>query len=171
MRKCDTHHTRSIKPNSAVNLSLIPGLDVCCDVVQHLQGVPRTCSKHFQFFLFVRYRTLILLAPSLELSFIWNVTRCIPRIIWMAAFAQYCLYYPSRYAGYIVCVCRMVTDRIVFVNRPVDPGSTQGSHRPKSVTRNKYSYRTRERPSIKLVELTINNHVGEVHKHYITNGI
>ena len=44
MRECDIHHTRSIKTNSAVNLSRKPGLDVCCDLLQHLQGVPRTCN-------------------------------------------------------------------------------------------------------------------------------
>ena len=32
---------------------------------------------------------------------------------------------PTLYAGYIVSVHRMVTE-----NRPVDPGSIQGSHRP-----------------------------------------
>ena len=42
-------------------------------------------------------------------------------------------------------------------NRPVDPGSTQGSHRPISSMRNKY--RTRERPNLKLVELSINNDI------------
>ena len=44
MRECDIHHTRSIKTNSAVNLKRKPGLDLCCDLLQHLQGVPRTCS-------------------------------------------------------------------------------------------------------------------------------
>ena len=43
MRECDIHHTRSIQTNSAVNLSRNPGLDLCCDLLQHLQGVPRTC--------------------------------------------------------------------------------------------------------------------------------
>ena len=45
---------------------------------------------------------------------------------------------------------------IVFVNRPVDPGSTQGSHRPISFMNKD---RTRERPTIQLVELSINNHI------------
>ena len=44
MRECDIHHTRAIKTNSAVNLSCKPGLDLCCDLLQHLQEVPRTCS-------------------------------------------------------------------------------------------------------------------------------
>ena len=44
MRECDIHHTRSIKTNSAVNLSRKHGLDPCCDLLQHLQGVPRTCT-------------------------------------------------------------------------------------------------------------------------------
>ena len=46
MRECDIHHTRSIKTinNSAVNLSRKPGLHLCCDLLQHLQEVPRICS-------------------------------------------------------------------------------------------------------------------------------
>ena len=39
MREWDIHHTRSIKTNNAVNLSRKPGLDLCCDLLQHLQGV------------------------------------------------------------------------------------------------------------------------------------
>ena len=42
MRECDVHQTPSIKANSAVSLSRKPGLDLCCDLLQHLQGVPRT---------------------------------------------------------------------------------------------------------------------------------
>ena len=44
-------HARSIKTNSAVNLRRKPGLDVCCDLLQHLQGVPRICiytPKYFE---------------------------------------------------------------------------------------------------------------------------
>ena len=52
MRECDVHYARPIKTNSAVNLSRMPGLDLCCDLLQHLQVV----------------RTSILLVPSLELS-------------------------------------------------------------------------------------------------------
>ena len=44
MRECDIHHTRAIKTNSAVDLSRKPGLDFCCDLLQQLQEVPRTCS-------------------------------------------------------------------------------------------------------------------------------
>ena len=43
MTECDIHHTRFIKTNSGVNLSRKPGLDLCCDLLQQLQGVPRTC--------------------------------------------------------------------------------------------------------------------------------
>ena len=43
MRECDIHHTRSIKTNSTVNLSRKPGLDLGCDLLQHIKGVPRTC--------------------------------------------------------------------------------------------------------------------------------
>ena len=39
MRECDIHHTRSIKTISSVNLSRKPGLDLCCDLLQSLQGV------------------------------------------------------------------------------------------------------------------------------------
>ena len=57
MTECDIHHTRAIKTNSAVNLSRKLGLDLCCDLLQHLQGyhapvvftlsyVNRFCSSH-----------------------------------------------------------------------------------------------------------------------------
>ena len=85
MRECDIHHTRSIKTNSAVNLSRKPGLDVCCDLLRHSQGVPRTCS------FYIIIRTSILLVPSsLKLSFIWNATRSNSRRIRMTFFAQFC---------------------------------------------------------------------------------
>ena len=58
MRECDIHRTRAIKANSAVNLNREPGLDLCCDLMQHLQGVPRTCSFS------IITRTSILLVPS-----------------------------------------------------------------------------------------------------------
>ena len=71
---------------------------------------------------------------------------------------------PTLYAGYIVSVHRMVTR-----NRPVDPGSIQGSHRPiVYILHDDKIYNTRERPSVKFVKLSINNHiVGLVHKHHI----
>ena len=47
MRECDVHYARPIKTNSAVNLSRKPGLDLCCDLLQHVQGVPRTCFLVF----------------------------------------------------------------------------------------------------------------------------
>ena len=58
MRECDVQHTRAIKTNSAVNLSRKPGLDLCCDLLQHVQGVPRTCS------FYIIIRTSILLVPA-----------------------------------------------------------------------------------------------------------
>ena len=61
------HHTRSIRTNSAINLSLKPGLELCCDLLQHLQEVPRTCIL-FSFDMMYTMRTFILLVPSLELS-------------------------------------------------------------------------------------------------------
>ena len=51
MRECDIHHTRSIKTNSGVNLSCKAGQDLCCDLLQHLRGVPRTRS----FWVFTSY--------------------------------------------------------------------------------------------------------------------
>ena len=55
MREGDIHHTRSIKTNSAVNLSRKPGLDLCCDLLQHLQGVLRTCRlKKKSYYIIVR---------------------------------------------------------------------------------------------------------------------
>ena len=51
MRECDIRHTRAIKTSLGVNLSRKPGLDLCCDLLQHLQGVPRTCS----FWVFTSY--------------------------------------------------------------------------------------------------------------------
>ena len=71
---------------SAVNLSRKPGLDLCCDLLQHLQGVPRSCS----FYKIIR--TSILLVPSLKLSFNWSVTRSNSRIIWMAFFINFVLF-------------------------------------------------------------------------------
>ena len=88
MRECDIHHTRSIKTTSGVNLSRKPGLDLCYDLLQHLHGVPRTCS----FWVFTSY-TYIDFAPPhhlSSLSYIWNVTRSNSRIMWMAVFAQFC---------------------------------------------------------------------------------
>ena len=78
MRECDIQYTRSIKTNSGVNLRRKPGLDLCCDLLQHLQGVPRACS----FWVFTSYHisTSILLASLRTRTQIvfhtrWNVTR------------------------------------------------------------------------------------------------
>ena len=48
---------------------------------------------------------------------------------------------PTLYAGYVVSVNRMV-----MKNRPVDPGSIEGSHRPISFTRIKYRTRPNRLP-------------------------
>ena len=48
---------------------------------------------------------------------------------------------PTLYAGYIVSVHRMFME-----NRPVDPGSIQGSHRPVSFMRIKYRTRANDLP-------------------------
>ena len=46
---------------------------------------------------------------------------------------------PTPYEGYIVSVHRMVME-----NRPVDPGSIQGSHRPMSFIRIKHRTRAND---------------------------
>ena len=54
---------------------------------------------------------------------------------------------------------------MVMENRPVDPGSIQGSHRPISFIRIKHRTRAND---IFCVKLSINNHiVGLVHKNHI----
>ena len=63
---------------------------------------------------------------------------------------------PTLYEDYIVSVHRMVMG-----NRPVDPGSIQGSHRPISFIRIKH----RTRANDILCKLSINNHIVRlVHK-------
>ena len=65
---------------------------------------------------------------------------------------------PTLYEGYIISVHIMVME-----NRPVDPGSIHGSHRPMSFIRIKH--RTRANNFFLFVKLSINNHiVGLVHK-------
>ena len=67
---------------------------------------------------------------------------------------------PTLYEGYMVSVHRMVME-----NRPVDPGSIQGSHRPISFIRIKQN--TRERFFAKL---SISNHIVRlVHKNHTIN--
>ena len=71
---------------------------------------------------------------------------------------------PTLYEGYIVSVHRMVTE-----NRPVDPGSIQGSNRPTYIL---HKDKTEHARTIFCVKLSINNHiVGLIHKNrtYYTN--
>ena len=57
---------------------------------------------------------------------------------------------------------------IVLENRPVDPGSIQGSHRPISFMR----INIQVEHARTIVKLSINNHVlGLVNKNHIINGI
>ena len=73
---------------------------------------------------------------------------------------------PTLCEGYIVVSVR----RKVMENRPVDPGSIQGSHRPISFIRIKH----RTRANVFFVKLinSINNHiVGLVHESHIINEI
>ena len=48
---------------------------------------------------------------------------------------------PTLYEGYLASVHRMVIE-----NRPVDPGRIQGSHRPTSFMRTKYTTRANDLP-------------------------
>ena len=74
---------------------------------------------------------------------------------------------PTLYEGYIVSVHRMVME-----NRPVDPGSIQGSHRYISFMRIKYRTRANDVLFFVVVKLSINNHiVGLVHKNHIIKEI
>ena len=71
---------------------------------------------------------------------------------------------PNLYEGYIVSVHRMVME-----NRPVDPGSIQGSHRPISFIRIKHRTRANDF-FVKLSITPSNNHiVGLVHKRHNIN--
>ena len=125
MRECDNHHTHSIKTNSAVNLSRKPGLDLCCDLLQHLQGVPRTCTCSF----YIITRTSILLASSLQSVLTFN--NIIMHIL------------PLPPCG----LSSIRAQNVFWQHRPCkivlfDPGGTQGSHRPGiSFMRNKYRTR------------------------------
>ena len=66
---------------------------------------------------------------------------------------------PTLYEGYVVSVHRMVME-----NRPVDPGSIQGNHRPISFIKIKHGTRANDM----LCKLSINNRmVGLVHKNHI----
>ena len=67
---------------------------------------------------------------------------------------------PALYEGYIVSVHRMVME-----NRPVYPGSIQGSHLLTSFIRIKHKTRAND-----FCEMIINNHiVGLIHKNHILN--
>ena len=59
------------------------------------------------------------------------------RLVWSLIYMQTCDLY--RILGYIVSVHRMV-----MKNRPVDPGSIQGSHRPISLIRIKHRTRAND---------------------------
>ena len=92
--ECDIDHTRSIKTNTAVSLSRKPRLDLCCDLLQHLQGVLRTCRKKTNscsVFTLSIVRWFCSVPSPIKLSFIWNVTRSNSRIIRMTVFAQFYL--------------------------------------------------------------------------------
>ena len=117
MRECDIHHTRSINTNSAVRLGRKPGLDLCCDLPQHLHGVLRTCRDFFSlsYVDFARPITHQIVPPI----------KCNRG----SSFAQFCLIlfnmlvtiscisYPSLHARYIltVSVRRMLMDRSFLV--------------------------------------------------------
>ena len=75
---------------------------------------------------------------------------------------------PTHCEGYILIVS---VQRMVMGNRPVDPGSIQGSHRPITFTR--IQHRTRANDFFVKLNITpSNNHiVGLVHKKHVINGI
>ena len=101
MRECDTHHhTRSVKTSSAVNLSRKPRLDLCCDLLQHLQGVTVDFFSSLLVFTWSYFEvyTYVGFARSITqfscLSYIWKmypdqIPRSNSRIIWMAVFAHF----------------------------------------------------------------------------------
>ena len=89
MRECDTHHTRAIKTGSAVNLSRKPGLDLCCDLRQHLQGVPRTCRFYIIIRTYIDFARPIITHQIVFHMKCNNVTISNSRIIWMACFVQF----------------------------------------------------------------------------------
>ena len=72
---------------------------------------------------------------------------------------------PTLYAGYLVSVHRMV----IMENRPVDPGSIQGSHRPIFFMRIKYRTRANDLLYIFCQTGINNNIVGLVHKNHTIN--
>ena len=88
IRECDTHHTRAIKTGSAVNLSRKPGLDLCCDLRQHLQGVPRTCRFYIIIRTYIDFARPIVTHQIVFHMKCNNVTISNSRIIWMACFVD-----------------------------------------------------------------------------------
>ena len=78
----------------------------------------------------------------------------------------WCISYPSLYAGYIASVRRMVMDNIVLEKSSCWPWRHPGESRS-YIFHEEYT-NTRERSTMKLVELSINNHiVDSIHKHHI----
>ena len=146
-------------------------MDLCHDLLQHTREyyAPAEQSSSFQ----VSTLSYVdLLFPSLiKLSFIRNATWSNYRAIWMTILlcAQFGLisvqpdiiahiYYPRFYAGYVVSVRRRVMDRIVVLNRPADPCSTQGSHWPISFMRTKHRTRANGLPW-NLWNWALTNHI------------
>ena len=128
MRECDIHHTRSIKINSAVKLSRMPGLDLRCDLPQHVQGKPRTCS------FYIIIRTSILLVPSLKLYFFHM--KCNQIQFSYHKDGSFCSILFIMFNVYQVCHAYLTPPSMRVTYYPIDPGSTQGSHRPTSFTSN-----------------------------------
>ena len=72
----------------------------------------------------------------------------------------------------IVSVRRMVLDRIVFVKSSRWPSASPRGVTDLALFHEECIQNTRERPTIKLVELSINKHILDlIHKHHTTNGI
>ena len=78
MRECDIHQTRYIKTNSAINLSHKPGLDLGCELLQHLHGVLRICTNTFQLFAFSFLKCVDFARPITQIVFHMKLTKLIP---------------------------------------------------------------------------------------------
>ena len=92
MRECDIHHIYAFNQDLILTAPLIWAASlgwvsaVTCFNIYREYYVLITVGKLSNFFILHYYRAL--LAPSLKLSFIWNVARYNYFILWMIVFAQ-----------------------------------------------------------------------------------
>ena len=82
-------------------------------------------------------------------------------MIWMTGFILIVFNMQQYHAFFTPPLCSLygisAQTEIALVKLSVNSGSAKGNHLPISLTRNKF--RTRERPTIKVVEPSINNHI------------